>query len=71
MSVCDLEGPRGYGAQGNESVRERQTPFDFTPVWNVRIKTNEQTWKKEKQQNQTFNTENKLVVVREKVATVG
>ena len=48
------------------SVRERQIPYDFIHMWNLRNKTNEQR-KKRQTKKQTFNTENKLIFTRGKV----
>ena len=36
-----------YNAKQNKPVREGQTPYDFTHVWNLRNKTIEQRKKKE------------------------
>ena len=33
---------REYNAKRNKSVRERQMPYDFIEMWNLRNKTNEQ-----------------------------
>ena len=38
-----MDGPRGYYTQWNESVRERKIPYDFTFMWNLKNKINEQT----------------------------
>ena len=38
----------GINAKWNESVRERQTPYDFTYMCNLRNKTNEQRKKETK-----------------------
>lgn len=34
---------RGYYTKWNESDKERQIPYDFTYIWNLKNKTNEQT----------------------------
>ena len=31
-------GAREYNAKQNKSVRERQIPYDFTHMWNLRNK---------------------------------
>ena len=54
------------------SVRERQTPYDFTHIWNLGNKTNEQSGgEKEERDGRPrkglFTTENKLMVVRGEV----
>ena len=31
LTICDnVDGPRGYYAKENKSVREKQIPYDFT-----------------------------------------
>ena len=42
MKSCHLpgvDGAREYHTKQNKSVRERQTPYDFTHMWNLRNKT--------------------------------
>ena len=56
-----------YDAKGNKPDRERQTPDDFTLVWNLRNKTSRQTKRRDKQKNRLLNTENRLVVARGEV----
>ena len=53
MTWMDLE----YNAKRHKSVRERQTPYDFIHMWNLRSKTNEQREKKRDKQTkkQTLN----------------
>ena len=34
-----MDGTRGYYAEGNKSIRERQLSYDLTDMWNVRNKT--------------------------------
>ena len=41
--VHNMDGPRGYYAKWNKSDRERQILYDFTYMWNLKNKTNEQT----------------------------
>ena len=42
IAICDnMDGPRGYYATWNKSDRERQIPYDFTYMWNLKNKTNE------------------------------
>ena len=44
LAICsNMDGPRGYYAKWNKWGRERQIPYDFTYVWNLKHKTNEQT----------------------------
>ena len=42
-----MDGPKGYYAQWNKSVRERQTPHDFIYMWNLKYKISEQTKQKQ------------------------
>ena len=43
LVICDnMDGPRGYYAKWNESDRERQILYDFTYMWKLKNKTNEQ-----------------------------
>ena len=37
-----MDGPRGYDVKQNKSDRERQIPYGFTYMWNLKNKTNEQ-----------------------------
>ena len=44
LAICDnIDGPRGYYAKWNKSDRERQISYDFTYMWGLKNKTNEQT----------------------------
>ena len=65
----DVDGAREYNAKQNKSVRERQIPYDFTHLWNLRNKTNKQRKKREsdKPRNRFLNMENKLMVTRGEV----
>jgi len=36
-----VDGAKRHYAKGNKSVRERQIPWDFTLLWNLRNKTDE------------------------------
>ena len=55
-----------------KSVRERQIPYDFTHMWNLRNKTNEQGRKregegereKEKTRNRLLTVENTVMATR-------
>ena len=43
QKICDSkDGPRGYYAQCNKLARERQILYDFTYMWNLKNKINEQ-----------------------------
>ena len=50
----------------NKSVRQKQIPYDFTHMGNLRNKTNEQRKKRErdKPRNRLLTLENKLMVTR-------
>ena len=37
-----MDGPEEHYAKWNKSVRERQVPYDFTPMWNLMKKLNKQ-----------------------------
>ena len=48
LAICDhMDGSRGYYAKWNKSGRERQIPYDFTYMWNLKNKINEQTKQKQ------------------------
>ena len=51
MKSCHLQqhGARMYYAKQNKSIRERQIPYDFTHVRNIRHKTDEHMGKKGKE----------------------
>ena len=48
-----MDGATEHYAKQNKSVRERQIPYYFTHLWNLRNKTNEQR-KKRQTKNQTL-----------------
>ena len=54
-----MDGPRGYYV--NKLDTERQIPCDFTHMWSLKNKTNEQT---KFNRSKLIDTEDKLVVVR-------
>ena len=42
LAICNyVEGTRRYQAKQNQSVRERQIAYDFTPMRTLRCKTDE------------------------------
>ena len=56
LGVCnDMEEAREYYAKWNKSIRERVIPYDFTHMWNLRNKTNEQRGR-EREANQEANS---------------
>ena len=48
-----MDGSRECNAKQNKSVRKRQIPYDFTPMWNLRNKINEQREKKREANQET------------------
>ena len=41
FTLCDsMDGPGERDAKWDKPVRERQTPYDFTPMWNIMNKLN-------------------------------
>ena len=57
----DLEGIR----LSKINEREKQIPYDFTYMWNLRNKwTNKKKKQKTKKKNRLINTETKLMVAR-------
>ena len=67
LAICDsVSGPWGYYSKWNMSDRERQIPYDFTYMWNLKNRTNEQT-----KQNRLIDKENKLVVARGRGGVMG
>ena len=51
-----MDGLRGYCAEWNKSDRERQMPYNFTYMWNLKNKT--------KKQSKLIDTGNILIVGR-------
>ena len=48
LNICDnTDGSTCYYAKWNKSGRERQIPYDFTYMWNLKNKINEQTKQKQ------------------------
>ena len=43
-----MDETRAYYAKQNESARERQIPYDFIHMWNLRNKTNKAKGKRER-----------------------
>ena len=42
FAICNnMDGPRGYYAKWNKSDRERQIPYNFIYVWNLKSKNKE------------------------------
>ena len=59
-----MDGPRRYYIKRNKSYGERQIPYDFTYMWNLENKTNEQT--KRNPDHILLNMEKKVMVARGK-----
>ena len=38
LLFCDVDRARTYYAKQNKSIRERQIPYDFIHMWNLRTK---------------------------------
>ena len=51
-----MGGPREYYAKCNMSDRERQRPYDFTYMWNLKSKANEQKTQKQIHQHEVVVT---------------
>ena len=51
--VNRMDAPRGYYAEWTMSNRERQIPYDFIYMWNVKNKMHEQTKQKQTHRGQT------------------
>ena len=65
MKSCHADGTRVYYAKQNKSVRERQIPYDFTHIWNLRNNTDEHREKGKKRETNykgLLTIENKLRV---------
>ena len=46
LAICNnMDGNRKYNANWKKSVRDRPTPYDFIPMWNLRNKANKQRGK--------------------------
>ena len=66
----NMDGAGGYYAKWNKSVRERQTPYVFTHMWNLRNLTEDHggrgrgkivtNWGREANHKRLLNTEKKL-----------
>ncbi len=56
-----MAGPLGHYAKWNKSDRERQILYDFTYMWNLKTKTNEQT---KQNRNRLTDIGNKLMITR-------
>ena len=50
LAICsNMDGSREYNVKWNKSDLERQIPYDFTHMWNLRNKTNIQRKKETNQ----------------------
>ena len=50
LAICNnLDGAREYNGKWNKSVQERQIPYDFILMWNLRKQTSKGEKKKEKE----------------------
>ena len=56
LTICDnMDSPWMYYARWNKSDRERQIPYDFTYMWNLKNTTNK---------TKLIDTENRMMVGR-------
>ena len=55
-----MEGARMYYAKRKKSIRERQIPYDFTQMWNLRNKTDEDGGGRKTKHKRLLKIENKL-----------
>ena len=63
-----MDGARQYNGKRNKLVRERQIPYDFTRMWELRNKTKrERERERDEPRNKLLTLENKLVVSRGEV----
>ena len=61
--ICnDVDGARMYYAKWNQSIRERQTPYDFTHMWNLRNKTDEHMGRGTKRGEKETNHKSPLMI---------
>ena len=66
LTICNnMGGPRGYSAEWIKSDRERQIPYNFTYMWNLKHKISEQIKQK------LIDTENKLIIIRWGIGRLG
>ena len=66
LAICNnVDGARDYDAKQYKSVRERQIPYDFTQMWNLRNKTNEQRKEGERERERERETEKQTLNYRE------
>ena len=43
LAICNnMDGPKGYYAKWNKPEKERQIPYNFIYMWNLKNKTNKQ-----------------------------
>ena len=64
-----MDGAREYNVNQNKSVIERKIPYNFTYMWNLKNKTNDQSERerereREKPKNRPFTIEDKMMVTR-------
>ena len=55
-----MDGSREFNTKWNKPVRERQIPYDFTHMWNLRNWTKGQ--KRDKPRNRLLSIETKVMV---------
>ena len=68
VAICNnVDGSREYNAKWNKPVRERQIPYDFTHMWNLRNETKgkKNNNKTRPTNKQTLNYREQVVIIRE------
>ena len=62
-----MHGAKQYYAKQNTLVRERQIPYDFTDMWNLRNKTSEHKGKERETERDRGNPRNRLLTIENKL----
>ena len=61
-----MDGDRKYYAKRNTTIGERQIPYDFAHMWDLRNQTNKE--KKRQTKNRLLTIENQLMFARGEVS---
>ena len=59
-----------YNSEQNKSVRERQIPYDFNHMWNLRNKTSEHRGRRKKE-TEKETTHKRLLTIENKLRVYG
>ena len=62
-----MDGARKYNAMSGKPVRDRQIPYAFTHMWNLRKKTTEQREKERERERERDKPRNRLLTKRKKL----